>query len=96
MKLTPSMILRDLINYNKKDYTYIVLGRSGVTGKTSIYNDLIRNGFMAFEISENISDLVTYNDLENHVIIDNIKKQVVIVLNRPINLKGGKKLWKCC
>jgi predicted ATPase len=82
MDLRPDRILQNIIADNKKDYVYIVMGRSGATGKTSICNDLKRCGFMAFEISENIFDLVTYNDFENHVVIDDLNKQVIIVLNR--------------
>jgi hypothetical protein len=83
--LRPGEILRNIINNNKKDYTCIILGRSGATGKTSICNGLKQNGFTAFEISENIYNLVDYNDYKNHVVIDDLHKQIIIVLNKPLN-----------
>jgi hypothetical protein len=84
-ELTASRILHNIIDNDEKDYIYIILGRSGATGKTSICNDLKRNGFTAFEISENIYNLVNYNDYKNHVVVDKLHKQVIIVLNRPLS-----------
>ena len=69
---------------NVKDYTYIILGRPGKTGKTWLCNELRVHGFNAFEISEDIYDLVRYNDEENHYIVNDIDKQVTIILNRSI------------
>lgn len=69
---------------NAKDYTYIILGRPGKTGKTWLCNELRVHGFNAFEISEDIYDLVRYNDEENHVMVNNYSKQVTIVLNKLI------------
>lgn len=79
--LTPNRILHAIIDDNKKDYVYIVLGCSGATGKTWLYTGLKKYGFNAIEISENVFNLVTYNDNKNHVVIDDINKQVIIVLN---------------
>ena len=76
-------IIRDQV-WDAKDYTYIILGRPGKTGKTWLCNELRVHGFNAFEISEDIWELVRYNDEENHVIVDDFKKQVVIVLNQSI------------
>lgn len=82
--LSPNRILRNIIENNKKDYTYIILGCPGATGKTWICNGLKQYGFTAFEISEHIYNLVFYKDTKNHLIIDGIHKQVTIILNRPL------------
>lgn len=69
---------------NMKDYTFVILGRPGKTGKTWLCNELRFHGFNAFEISEDIYHLVKYNDDENHYIVNDVDKQVTIVLNRSI------------
>ena len=81
---TPSRILRHIINDrfgNAKEYTYIILGNTGPTGKTWICNGLRLHGFTAFEITEGIFNLVDYRDNKNHYIVDDVNKQVLIVLN---------------
>ena len=60
------------------------MGRSPRTGKTWLYNKLLENGFKAFSISEYIYPYVQYMDGKNHYIVDNLKKQVVIILNAPL------------
>lgn len=82
---TPSRILHSIVNDplgEAKDYTYIILGDGPRTGKTWLYNALLQKGFNAFEISEDIAGLVTYQDKKNHVKIDDICKRVTIVLNK--------------
>ena len=68
----------------KSKWKYIILGRPGPTGKTFLYNMLIRNGYDAVEISEDIFNLVDYKDNENHFEVNYRKKQVVIVMNEPV------------
>lgn len=80
-RLKPNRILRSIIEDNDKEYTYIVLGRPGRTGKTWLYRGLIQAGFTAFEISEDVCNLVDYRDNKNHFIVDKIYKKVIIVLN---------------
>lgn len=92
MRLTddmyPSRILYEIVNDNlgkSKDYTYIILGDGPRTGKTWLREALQRNGFNAFEISEDIISLVTYRDKRNHCrVIEYPSKQVVIVLNKNL------------
>lgn len=74
-----------------KDWLYIITGRPGPTGKTFMREQLAKNGYKAIEISEDIFDLVTYKDEENHYIVDHTKKQMVIVLNRPLNITQNEK-----
>lgn len=67
---------------NLKDYTYIILGQPGPTGKTWLTAELLGHGFKAFEITNEVFDLVLYRDDKNHFIVDDDNKKVVIVLNR--------------
>lgn len=82
---SPDVFLRRITSdYYKdiaKEYTYIILGEAGPTGKTWLTSELKKQGFKAFEITENIYDLVFYYDSRNHYIIDHDNKQIVIVLN---------------
>jgi nicotinamide riboside kinase len=76
-------VMRDMRDI-AKDYTYIILGRSGKTGKTWLCNELRAHGLNAFEISEDICDFVQYKDGENHLLVNDYDKQVTIILNRSI------------
>ena len=67
-----------------KDKTYIILGAPGPTGKTWLKDRLTEAGYRAFEISEDIFDLVIYRNDKNHYISDYFSKVVTIVLNRPL------------
>lgn len=64
-----------------KDYTFIILGGHGPTGKTWLCKALIENGFNTFEISEDIGGKVQYLDKDNFYSINGFCKQVVIILN---------------
>lgn len=82
--MTPSRILRHIIGRkidNAEEYVYVILGRTGATGKTWVCNGLKLNGFRAFEITEGIYNLVDYTDDKNHLIVDDINKTAMIVLN---------------
>ena len=85
--LSPSRILDEILRapyiYNR-DYTYIILGKSGPTGKTWIWNELRCNGLRAVELSENTYNLVEYADSDNHCIIDDFQNTIIIILNRPL------------
>lgn len=76
------------LEYIKKefgtDYTCVILGRSGPTGKTRLRNHLIEEGYNAVELSEDIISLVDYRDDKNHFIVNRMQKMVIIVLNRSI------------
>lgn len=90
--LTPSKILRYFINnpsfqieHSKHPYTFFVLGKAGPTGKTWMCTGLKEYGFLAFELSESALPFVNYNDCKNHVIKDDVNKNIVIILNQPLN-----------
>lgn len=80
-------VMRFAASRGDREWTYIITGRPGPTGKTYLYNMLKKNGYNAFEISEHMFSLVDYCDNKNHYLVDYAKKQVVIVLNKPLPLK---------
>lgn len=82
---TPSKILDILKSiFRAEKYTYVILGKPGPTGKTWLQHELKKMGFNAVEISTDTYELITYNDNRNHVTIDDINHQVVIVLNQEL------------
>lgn len=90
--LTPSRILTYFstnrffqTEHTKRPYTFFILGRPGPTGKTWLTNILKRDGFMAFELSDSVSNLVEYKDDQNHVIEDD--RNIIIVLNKSLYLE---------
>ena len=85
---TVTAIRDSIINSTKlfdpKEYTYIITGRIGPTGKTWLCNALRSNGLNAVEITELVYDIVNYNDNRNHFRRDVANKMCVIVLNKEI------------
>lgn len=67
-----------------KDWTYIIFGSGGPTGKTYLYDKLRKNGYNAIELSEDICAFVDYRDRENHYLIYEDNKCVVAILNKPL------------
>lgn len=67
-----------------EEYTYIILGKQGPTGKTWLCDHLRNADYRAFEISMDINNLVNYTDDKNHYIIDGIEKTITIILNRRL------------
>jgi hypothetical protein len=68
---------------NFKEYTFIIFGKSGATGKTTLCNALRDRGYNAFDISEDVSALAHYNIYGNDgYIVDMARKVVVIILNK--------------
>lgn len=81
--LSPSRILYEIENDPYiKDYTYVILGKSGPTGKTWLWDKLKSRGFTVVEISEHIYRLVDYADADNYCLVDHFHKAIIIVLNR--------------
>lgn len=80
-------VMRFAASRGDREWVYIITGRSGPTGKTHLYNMLKKNGYNAYEISEDMIDLVDYQDNRNHYKIDYAKKQVMIVLNKRIDVR---------
>lgn len=81
------MVLERIINIpNAKVLTFIILGKSGPTGKTWLHGELKSRGLNAIEISEQICSFVgyeTYHD-ENYITTTGLDNQVVIILNKRL------------
>lgn len=77
-------VLRFAGSWGDKSWVYVILGTGPATGKSFLCKQLRKNGYNAVEISEEVCDLITYRDRENHYRIDYINKKVVIVLNRRL------------
>lgn len=75
-------------NYeNLKDFTFIILGKPGPTGKTWLCNKLKKHGLNAIELTETLLDYIDYTGHQssmNDYYEDHDNKYVVIILNRPI------------
>lgn len=70
-------------NQTLREYTVVITGRYGPTGKTTLCKLLVNAGINAIEISETLNNRVIYlykND--NDVLIDDDNKIVLVVLNR--------------
>lgn len=91
-KATPYDILRYFTETNHKDFTseylYLILGKPGPTGKTWLTQKLKERGCQAAELSEELAPFLNA-DRFNHVVVDDLEKQVVIILNRDL----PKQLW---
>jgi hypothetical protein len=86
-RATPYDILRHFTETNNKDFTsdylYLILGKPGPTGKTWLTQKLKEHGCQVSELSEELMPFLNA-DKFNHVIVDDLEKQVVIILNRPL------------
>jgi hypothetical protein len=67
------------------DYTYVILGKGGPTGKTWLTNGLTQLGYRAIELSEYMYDDVEYIRDRNSFRIIEDQKCVVIILNKNIH-----------
>lgn len=67
-----------------KNYRFIVMGKTGPTGKTWLTEQLRSIGCDAIELSEDICGYVDYKDSKNHYLIDPFNKNTVIILNAPL------------
>lgn len=67
------------------DWTYIIIGRIGPTGKTHLYQKLHENGYNVIEPAEDLFMLIDYSDNENHYLVYEENKIMIIILNRRLN-----------
>ena len=81
---TASIIYREIIKQPSfKDYTVIITGKPGPTGKTTLCKLLVNAGINAIEISEILYTHVVYLlENDNTVTIDEENKIVLVILNR--------------
>lgn len=82
---SPSEILK-LITSNQDAirYDYIIMGRSGPTGKTWLYSKLKEFGYNVTEISEYIIGDVMWCHDDNRIKYDLLDRKVIIILNKPL------------
>lgn len=85
---TPNEIAHFLIDNvgnsiaDRSDYTIVILGRPGPTGKTWLCNVLRQHNFNAVEISEEITPFVNWLDSKkNYYFTDPYTKHITIILN---------------
>ena len=68
-----------------KEYTYVIFGMTGRTGKTWLADRLRENGFRVLELAEKVNHQVVYRMSDhNSLSVYNEEKLVVITLNRRI------------
>lgn len=93
LKITPYSLLHMFTSNDMyKNYTYIILGRPGPTGKTWLTTELKKAGYNAMELSEFVGELIRYDDDRNHIRFDPIDDVVIIVLNKPLERKAKKEI----
>lgn len=68
----------------KKENTYIIMGRTGPTGKTWLCNTLKKFGFKAFDLSGYVNYSIEYYGNFNYILRDCYDKITIIVLNKPL------------
>lgn len=65
----------------REEYTYVILGQTGPTGKSWITQKLKEIGCNAVEISEYVNQRISYPIDGNSCTFDDINKTCVIILN---------------
>lgn len=72
-------------SYNS-DYVFVILGRTGPTGKTYLTNKIISNGYRAIDMSEKLLSyhILLNADEENHYDVDEKNKIITVVLNKEL------------
>jgi len=91
MKVTPYDIFRHFAKTMYPDfsqYTFHIAGDIGPTGKTWLTKQLRGFGFNAIELTQGLWPYLKVDEY-NHVIIDNLECQVLIILNRRL----PEQLW---
>ena len=96
---TPSEIAHYLIDNrgnsiaDRSDYTIVILGRPGPTGKTWLCNILTQHGFNAVEISAELTHIIGWGAAidpsvidvnRNYCLVDLEDKHIVVVLNKEL------------
>ena len=81
---TASDVYRAIVNDSKlKDFTVVIAGEPGPTGKTTLCKVLVGAGVRAIDISEVLDNHVEYLcKYENDVDVDWENKIVLVILNR--------------
>lgn len=76
-----------------KDWTYIIFGRGGPTGKTYLWDNMSQLGYKVIEITEDVGPIIDYKDRNNHYLIYEDSKTLIIILNKklPEHIYPGRK-----
>lgn len=82
--------LKPQINF--KEYTFIIFGKSGPTGKSTLCKELRDKGYNAFDISEDVCAMCNCSIYSNEdgYIVDLNRKMFLIVLNKNVKDKLEK------
>lgn len=89
---SPEWIFNNIVNdFTSGEYRYVILGKIGPTGKTWLWSKLKKDGFDAIELSENLVDDIYYCGFKNYVRVNELDKIVIIILNKPLELKKKTK-----
>lgn len=67
-----------------KEYAYIILGKPGPTGKTTLCGVLKIAGYNAFEITEDLLYHTRLDGIENYFIVNEYQKYTLVILNRYV------------
>lgn len=84
---TPQTLLERIANSETaSEYTYIITGKNGPTGKSWLCRELRRRGFKAFEINESLFRYVRieFCDNCNHYVINELENSMLIILNERV------------
>lgn len=94
VEMSPLDILRFAKAKEKlgENWTYIITGKTGPTGKTYTWGLLRRHGYNATEISEDIFSLVEYKDDKNHFLVNDMGRYAIIVRNKILPAYADK--WR--
>ena len=86
-KLTPKLLLERIIaSETSIEYTYIITGRHGPTGKSWLCRELRSRGYKAFDITSDLLRCcnVEFNTPYNSYTINELDNHMVIILNEPL------------
>lgn len=85
--LTPQSLLeRITASETSMEYTYIITGKNGPTGKSWLWRELRKRGYKAFEINESLFRYVRieFCDNFNHYVINELDNSMLIILNELV------------
>lgn len=82
---TPDQIFQHIRRSDpSRNYTYIILGRPGPTGKSTLANALNIEGYITYEITEELLRAARIDGRMNAFIINDALQYVIIVLNESV------------
>ena len=90
------LLCKDVPLKDLQEYTFIIGGIGGPTGKTWLCGRLNDIGCKAIELSETALysfAYFKYTDDKNHYSINHMDKLVTIVLNKPLSTRSGRYPW---